>query len=88
MELLGTVDKQEYTIKIDKKGEHGYVIDIDGRTYEVDVAETLPHVYSLLHGDNSFEARVHRDTNQWSRVQHSISTHAATVPWPTCGSTR
>ncbi len=64
MELIGTVDKQEYQLKIDKKGEHLFEIDIEGRTYAIDFVETMPHVYSLLHGHQSYEARVHRDAKQ------------------------
>ncbi len=59
MELLGVIQKQEYKVNIEQKGDRLFKIDIDGRQYEVDCIELMPNLFSLLHGNQSYEVRVH-----------------------------
>lgn len=61
MELIGVIDKEEYSITVEQQDEHHYQVTIDGRVYVVDCLETMPHVYSLIHSQHSYEARIHRD---------------------------
>lgn len=59
MELVGVIQKKEHQIKIQQKNDRLFNIQIDGRSYEVDCLELMPNLYSILHGDNSYEVRVH-----------------------------
>ena len=61
MELIGELNKQSYKIHVDRDDEHGYTVTIDDRTYSVNCLELMPNVYSMLHGDDSYEVRVHKD---------------------------
>lgn len=59
MELLGVIGGNEHQIKIEQKGDRVFSIQVDDREYEVDCIELMPNLYSILHGDRSYEVRVH-----------------------------
>ena len=65
MELIGILNKEEHLIDITKVDEQRYSVTIwndeektGSRTYEVDLLEPQPNLYSLLHGQDSYEVRM------------------------------
>ena len=63
MELIGITGKNSYKIRIERDDEHYFKATVDDRTYRLGVTEPMSHLYSILHGNQSYEVRVHRKAN-------------------------
>ena len=73
MELLGTVNNRGYTVSIEQKDEHRFEIEIEGRSYSVDCIELIPNLFSILHGPDSYEVRVHQNGQNGTMYTHFYS---------------
>lgn len=57
MELIGIINKEQYPLNIEQIDDHHFRITVEDRVYDVDVREPDKDLFSILHGDRSFEVR-------------------------------
>ncbi|CAM2008154.1 biotin/lipoyl-containing protein [Acanthopleuribacter pedis] len=59
MELIATIDQNEYQLKVEQLGDHRFRVNINGVDHEVDCMEVMEDLYSMIHHERSYDVHVH-----------------------------
>lgn len=79
MELIGIIGKNTYPLTVEKLSDHRYRVRVEEREYEVDARELSPQLYSILHGDQSHEVRLHQTSRNQDELEVEFHSHSVAL---------
>ena len=79
MNLKARLEGEEFDLEVRRNDDGGFVVELDGRSFEVGLSEPEPGVLSLLVADGSFEAVVRTVGDETDVTVRRAHDHASAV---------